>query len=94
MKLVEARENRYVFHNMDNKGLFELLRILYDSKLTYKQRMEKAKTYKVSNTMAIAVAAAANSRLELAEIGDDDMCSVFEYVRAEGLQAMIEACQN
>lgn len=62
--------------------------------------------YKVSNTVAAAVAAAANSRLELAEIGDDDMCSVFEYVRAEGvqegieqgieqgIQAMIEACQE
>lgn len=78
------------FADLLNAVLFELLKILYDSKLTYKQRMEKAKTYKVSNTVAVAVATATNSRLETAEIGDDDMCGVFEYVREEGLKEGIE----
>ena len=56
--------------------------------------------------MAIAVAAAANSKLRLEEKGEVDMCTVFDYVREEalaqgqeqgleqGIQAIVESCQE
>lgn len=62
----------------------------------------KAQEYKTSREVAIAVAAAANSKLRLEEIGDGDMCTVFDYVREEaleqgleqGIQGIVESCQE
>lgn len=106
MKLIEARDNKYTFHNIDNKALFDLLGILYDSRMSKQERCRKAQEYKTSHEVAIAVAAAANSKLRLEEIGDGDMCTVFDYVREEalaqgqeqgleqGIQAIVESCQE
>lgn len=70
--------------------------------MSKQERCRKAQEYKTSCEVAIAVAAAANSKLRLEEIGDGDMCTVFDYVREEaleqgleqGIQAMVESCQE
>ena len=92
MNLIELRDNNLVLNNADNRDLFNLFRLLYDASMTKKERRQKVLEYndehKVSTSVALAVASAANSKVSLDKIaqGDGDMCSVFDEIAQENKQ--------
>ena len=108
MNLVEARSNKLIFHDVDNRNFFYLLQLLYNDALTTKERKKLAEAYDqqnhVSSTVSIAVASAAKSKISLDKLeqGDGNVCTVFEAIeaegvekgRVEGIQALIESCQE
>ena len=91
MHLVEARKNNLEFHNINNKNLFNLFEILLDKNKnldeTKKKAIEYAKEHKVDKSVIMAVAGAANRKMDYNSIemkGDADMCTVFEETWKEG----------
>lgn len=108
MNLIEARNNKLIFHDVDNRDFFYLLQLLFCETLTAKERKKQAEEYDqkhhVSPTVSIAVASAAKSNISLSKLkqGDGSVCTVFEEIAAEGraegllqgIQAMIELCQE
>lgn len=91
MNLVEARSNKLIFHDVDNRNFFYLLQLLYNDALTTKERKRLAEAYDqqnhVSSTVSIAVASAAKSKISLDKLeqGDGNVCTVFEAIEAEGV---------
>lgn len=91
MHLVEARKNNLVFHNINNKDLFNLFEILLDNSRKLNETKEKAIEYarehKVDKSVIMTVAGATNRKMDynLIEMkGDADMCTVFEETWKDG----------
>ena len=67
MILVEARQNEFRFHNVDNEDFFHLLRILLDNSKTFNEIKEEAIEYTrkrdVERTVIMTAAGAANCKL-------------------------------
>lgn len=93
MRLVEARQNNLVLHNMNNKDLFNLLEILLDKSKPLKEirnkAIEYAQEHKVDKAVVMTAAGATNNKVDynmLSKRGDADMymCTVFEETWAEG----------
>lgn len=92
MHLVEARKNNLVFHNINNKDLFNLFEILLDNSRKLNETKEKAIEYarehKVDKSVIMTVAGATNRKMDYNSIvmkGDADMCTVFEETWKEGV---------
>ena len=88
LNLVEARNNSFIFHNKNNKDLFELTKILLSEYLNAKEIRQKVEAYcrehKVDRSVIRMVSVALNARINYREIKEDgDMCTVFEEIRAE-----------
>ncbi len=92
MNLVEARENNFKFHNVNNVDFFNLLEILLDKSRPLKETRKKAIAYaeehNVDKMVIMTVAGAANSRIDYnlldKEGGTDPMYTVFKETREEG----------
>ena len=89
LNLVEARNNKLIFHNKNNKDFFELAKILLSQKYKTKKIRQKAEEYckeqKVDGMVIKTVSAALNAKINYKEVKEDlDMCKVFEEIRAEG----------
>ena len=89
--LVEAKKNDLKLHNINNIDLFNMLELLGDKKSTHKETKEKAiayaKEHHVDRSVLMAVAGAANCRIDynlLGRKGEADMWAVFEETRKEG----------
>ena len=93
--LVEARQNEYKFHNVDNKDFFNLLRILLDNSKPFNEVKEEAieytKKHDVEKSVVMTVAGAANCKLNYELKGDGGMWTVFEETQNEGrIRGIIE----
>nr|WP_300885422.1 Rpn family recombination-promoting nuclease/putative transposase [uncultured Acetatifactor sp.] len=93
--LVEARQNEYKFHNVDNKDFFNLLRILLDNSKPFNEVKEEAieytKKHDVEKAVVMTVAGAANCKLNYELKGDGGMWTVFEETQNEGrIRGIIE----
>lgn len=91
MLLVEARENKLMLHNMNNRDLFNLLGILLDKSEplheTKERAIDYAKKHKVDKSVVMTVAGAVNCRIDYNALDrkeDADMCTIFEETRIEG----------
>lgn len=91
MWLVEARQNKLVLHNMDNRDLFNLLEIILNKGMALDEIRNKAieytKEHDVDKAVVMTVAGATNNRIDFESLnkkGDADMCTVFEATWAEG----------
>ena len=88
--LVEARENRLLLHNMENRDLFNLFAILLGSNNPWEKKelaIDYAKEHAVEKDVIMAVAGATNSKLSYSEFerkGETDMISVFQETWDEG----------
>ena len=100
LNLVEARNNKLIFHNKNNKDFFELAKILLSQKYKTKKIRQKAEEYckeqKVDGMVIKTVSAALNAKINYKEVKEDlDMCKVFEEIRAEGrIEGRLEATIN
>lgn len=91
MLLVEARENRLAFHNMENVDLFNLFQIVLDKDAPLDEIKEKAIKYcdehNVSRNVIMTVAGATGSNIEYDAIGQDKggkvMCTLFDSIAKE-----------
>lgn len=91
IKLVEARQNNLIFHNINNVDFFNMLKLILDRSLPRKQAKEKviryAKEHSVDKTVIMTVAGATNCKIdynELAKKGEIDMCTLFDETWEEG----------
>lgn len=91
MRLVEARRNNLVLHNMNNQDMFNLLEILLDKNRLLEETKNKAIQYTrehdVDKQVIMAVAGAARCKIDyndLSREGDMDMCTVFEETWSQG----------
>lgn len=88
--LVEARENNFVFHNMENIDFFKLMEIILDRHISKKEAREKAIQYseehKTGKSVVMAVAGATDSNIDYHafEKGDGRMCTLFDEIAEEG----------
>lgn len=68
IRLVEARENKLVLHNINNKDLFHLLQIIMDKRIPKNEAKQKviqySKEHKVDKSVIMTVAGAANIKLD------------------------------
>ena len=89
MLLVEARENDLQWHNINNKDLFYLLKIVLDKSIPKNEAKEKAIQYtrenKTDKSVVMTVAGATNTKLDYnaLEKGDGAMCTLFEEIAKE-----------
>lgn len=87
--LVEVGNNDLVLHNINNKDLFALFRILLDEKITTNEAKKKAIEYseehKTDKEVIVTVAGATNSRIDcnVLEKGEKTMCRVFDEIAKE-----------
>lgn len=90
MFLIEARQNNLTLHNMDNKDLFELLRIILDNNISKNEAKQKAIRYseehKTDKSVIMTVAGATNMKLDYnaLERGSGNMCTLFDEIAKEG----------
>ena len=94
MLLVEARENNLQLHNINNKDLFYLLKIILDKNISKSEAKDKVIEYsrqnKTDRTVVMTVAGATNTKIDYNALGkgDEAMCTLFEEIakesRAEG----------
>lgn len=90
--LVEAGKSKLIFHNENNKDLFQMLQILLDKSVSWRETEKKAIDYveehKVEKSVVMAAAGIANRRLNYNNLleGDGGMYTVFEEARMEGVQ--------
>lgn len=108
MPLVEARQNKLVFHNINNTDLFNLFQITLNSAISRQDAMERAITYCVKHhtdsSVIMTVAGAANIGIDYNafEKGAGNMCTLFEEIAKEGemkgelkgIQALIKSFQK
>ena len=92
MRLIEARKNDLVFHNINNQDLFNLLKILLNKKdgaaAAKRAAVEYTNTHTVDKAVVMTAAGATNCKIDydaMAKKGEVDMCTVFEVERAEGM---------
>lgn len=90
MLLVEARKNNLVFHNMNNRHLFDLLEILLAPEENATDIKNKAIAYadehEIETNVAMAVAGAAKCKIDyqmLSKKGAVNMSSVFDELAKE-----------
>lgn len=87
--LVEAGNNDLVFHNINNKDLFALFKILLDEKISAEEAKKKAIAYneehKPDKSVIMTIAGAADSELNYEELekGDRNMWRVFDELAKE-----------
>ena len=102
MKLVEARQNDLLFHNINNRDLFNLFGILLNNDKSTRELREEAIKYsvdhKVDKNVLNTVAGAARCDLDFDNLfkEGDSMWRVFEETRDEGkiegkIEGQIEA---
>ena len=102
MKLVEARQNDLLFHNVNNRDLFNLFGILLNKDKSTRELREEAIKYsvdhKVDKNVLNTVAGAARCDLDVDNLfkEGDSMWRVFEETRAAGkiegkIEGQIEA---
>ena len=102
MKLVEARQNDLLFHNINNRDLFNLFGILLNKDKSTRELREEAIKYsvdhKVDKNVLNTVAGAARCDLDVDNLfkEGDSMWRVFEETRDEGkiegkIEGQIEA---
>lgn len=90
MKLVEARQNDLLFHNINNRDLFNLFGILLNKNKGTRELREEAVKYsvehKVDKNVLNTVAGAARCDLDFDNLfkEGDSMWRVFEETRDEG----------
>lgn len=91
MLLVEARKNRLTFHNINNVDLFNLLEIILNKEIPWKEARNKAieyaKEHKTDKSMIMTIASATNCKIDynaFEKKENADMCTVFEETREEG----------
>lgn len=90
MKLVEARQNDLLFHNVNNRDLFNLFGILLNKDKSTRELREEAIKYsvdhKVDKNVLNTVAGAARCDLDVDNLfkEGDSMWRVFEETRDEG----------
>lgn len=90
MKLVEARQNDLLFHNINNRDLFNLFGILLNKDKSTRELREEAIKYsvdhKVDKNVLNTVAGAARCDLDVDNLfkEGDSMWRVFEETRDEG----------
>ncbi len=90
MLLVEARKNDLVFHNMNNKDLFNLLQIILDRSLSKRVAKQKAIEYSekhaTDKSVVMTVAGTANLQLNYNDFakGAGTMCNLFDEIKKEG----------
>ena len=104
MHLVEVVDNNLQFENADNRDLFQLFNLVYNSSLDKKERMQKAQEYENSHSIDVDVirvlAAANNVKLEKTDKKERlKVCTLFEEIakdsRIEGrTEANIETAQE
>jgi hypothetical protein len=86
--LIEARDNNLKFHNVNNRDLFEMLRILTDNSISKKKSREEATRYANEHhsdkSVITAVAGIANLNIAF-ERRDNTMYSVFQDLFDEGI---------
>jgi hypothetical protein len=86
--LIEARDNNLRFHNVNNRDLFEMLRILTDKSISKTKSREKAILYANEHhsdkSVITTVAGVANLNIAI-ERRDDTMYSVFQDLFDEGI---------
>lgn len=104
MHLVEVVNNKLQFGNADNRDLFRLLNLIYDTSLDKKERIQKAQEYEDSYTVnedVVRVLAAANN-IKIKKTkrkGQLKVCTLFEEIakdsRTEGrTEAYIEIARD
>ena len=93
MHLVEVADNKLQFGNADNRDLFQLLNLIYNTSLDKKERMQKAQDYENDHEVDEDVirALAATNNIELKKTKRKErirVCTLFEEIardnRAEG----------
>lgn len=90
MLLVEARQNNLIFHNINNKDLFNLLEILLDKHRPWHETkdmaIEYANKHNTDKSVIMTATGAVNCKLnyDSFDIGGADMCTVFEENWADG----------
>ena len=89
LNLVEARSSEFIFHNKNNKDLFELTKILLEKNSVTKEIRQKVEAYcrehEVDHSVIRMILAALNGKMDYEKVKEDgDMCTVFEEIRAEG----------
>ena len=92
--LVEMRNNELEFKNKDNQDFFQLLKIIYDKSISYKERKKTVIEYDemndVANEVLLAVTASSdyNGLYRIKNRKEDiDMCELFEAIMQEGKDA-------
>ncbi len=89
--------------NKNNKDFFELAKILLSQKLKTKKIRQKVEDYcreqKVDGMVVRTISAALNAKINYKDVkGDYDMCTVFEEIRAEGIEngakGIIKTCKE
>lgn len=89
LNLVEARSNEFLFHNKNNKDLFELTKILLEKNSVTKEIRQKVEDYcrehEVDHSVIRMILAALNGKIDYEKVKEDgNMCTVFEEIREEG----------
>ena len=88
MHLVEVADNQLSFENANNIDLFEMMKILYDTTNSRKQRVQRAQEYEKEHDLdddVIRVLAAINN-VQIKRTGKKEelnMCSLFEEIARE-----------
>jgi len=90
MNLVEVRNNNLIFHNHQNRDLFQLCKILYNSSFSVTERRQQAIQYDQENqtdrSVILAVASATGCKTILkghGKKGNGNMCTLWEEVEKE-----------
>lgn len=91
MLLVEARQNDLIFHNINNRAFFHMLKVILDKSIPRDEAKKKvidyAREHNVDKKVIMTVAGAANCRIDypaLSMKGDIDMCTLFDEIAKEG----------
>lgn len=89
MYLVEARQNKLIFHNHNNRDLSNLLGIILDRSISKNEAKKKAIEYseehKTDKSVIMTVAGATNTKLNYHALGKGEMtmCTLFEEIAKE-----------
>lgn len=89
MLLVEARQNRLAFHNVNNRDLFHMLSVILDRNMPGDEAREKvikyAEEHDVGKTVVLTIAGATGCKIDYNafEKGDGDMCTLFDEIAKE-----------
>ena len=89
MHLVEVVDNNLQFENADNRDLFQLFNLVYNSSLDKKERIQRAQEYENSHSIdkdVVRVLAATNNvKIEKTEKGEGlKVCTLFEEIAKDG----------
>ena len=103
MHLVEVINNQLQFKNADNRDLFQLLNLIYNTSLDKKTRIQKAQDYesrhKVNEEVIHVLAATNRIQLKISKKEGAKVCTLFEEIardsKAEGrAEATLELLED